>query len=171
MITFRTAQVEDADKISQLVNSAYRGDEAKKGWTTEAYILDGQRTDLEKILEMILDRNASIELAIGNNVILGCVYILKEPSNLYFGMLTVKPELQNKGVGRLLLSHVEELAKSWGFKKIRMTVIRGRKELIEYYERRGYKETGNTEAFPEDPRYGIPKTKLVLNEFEKILSE
>lgn len=170
MINIRTANIQDAEHISLLVNSAYRGDSSKIGWTTEADLLGGQRTDLEKIFEMINDPSAKIELAIENEKILGCVYILNEESGLYFGMLTVNPYLQNKGIGKLLLSHLEIVAHEAGHKSIRMTVISERKELIEYYERRGFKRTGKTEPFPEnDPRYGLPKTKLIFHEFAKTL--
>jgi hypothetical protein len=98
MITFRKAQIEDSQKISDFVNSAYRGDSSKLGWTTEADLLDGQRTDPDKIQEMISDNGSSIELAIKEDEILGCIYLKKENTHLYFGMLTVKPKLQNMGI-------------------------------------------------------------------------
>jgi GNAT superfamily N-acetyltransferase len=172
MITFRKAEIEDVENLSLLVNSAYRGDSSKAGWTTEADLLGGQRTDPEKLKEIIQEPNARIELAFENGDLLGCIYILRESESLYFGMLTVNPTLQNKGTGKLLLNHLEELAKEWKINKIRMTVISVRQELIAYYERRGYKWTGKTEPFPEnDPRFGLPKTKLILYVYEKTLSE
>ncbi len=172
MITFRKAEIKDSDRISTLVNSAYRGEPSKKGWTTEADLLGGQRTDAEKIQEMIKDPDSHIELAEKAGQVLGCVYLKKEKTVLYFGMLTVYPTLQNQGIGKVLLNQIEELAMTWGMKTIRMTVISVRKELIEYYERRGYKRTGKTEPFPEnDPRFGIPKSKLEFLEFAKTLSE
>lgn len=170
MITFRKAEMTDAQKISDLVNSAYRGDSSKVGWTTEADLLGGQRTDLEKIQEMLANPKGRFELAMDGENILGCVYLSKEESSVYFGMLTVNPYLQNKGTGKLLLNRLEELAREWGYKQIRMTVISVRQELIDYYERRGYKRTGKTEPFPEnDPRFGLPKTKLEFHEFAKTL--
>lgn len=170
MHRFRKAEIEDAEMINDLVNSAYRGDSSKAGWTTEADLLGGQRTDPEGIKEMILkDR---LELIFENETLLGCIYIRKESDAVYFGMLTVKPTLQNRGIGKLLLNRMEELAREWGYRKIRMTVISSRKELIEYYERRGFRWTGETEPFPEhDPRFGIPKTKIVFNVFEKLMSD
>ena len=39
------ATVQDAPEIAILVNSAYRGDSSRQGWTTEADLLDGTRTD------------------------------------------------------------------------------------------------------------------------------
>lgn len=165
---FRKAEITDAQNITDLVNSAYRGDSSKVGWTTEADLLGGQRTDIEKIQEMINDESARIELCIEERTILGCIYIKKEFDAVYFGMLTVDPTLQNKGTGKLLLNRLEELAKEWGYQKIRMTVISQRSELIAYYERRGYRFTGKTEPFPEnDPRFGLPKTKLIFHVFEK----
>lgn len=170
MITFRTATPLDANELNVLVNSAYRGDSSKKGWTTEADLLGGQRTDLEKILEMINEPNSKIELAIENDQILGCVYLKKESETLYFGMLTVNPEIQSRGIGKLLMNHLETVARDWSCHNIRMTVISQRAELIAFYERRGYQFTGKTEPFPEnDPRFGLPKTKLHFHEFAKKL--
>lgn len=170
MITFRKAEITDSENLVKLVNSAYRGELAKTGWTTEAYILDGQRTDRGKMDEMIEGSASSIEVAEQDGKILGCVYLIKEDSSLYFGMLTVSPTFQNQGIGKLFLKHIDELAIKWNFTKIRMTVIEGRTELVNFYQRLGFQRTGNTEPFPEDPRYGIPKSgKLILEEFSKTL--
>lgn len=170
MIIFKKAEFSDAIQINTLVNSAYRGDSSRAGWTTEADLLGGQRTDPDGIIEMIKAPHSRIELALMGDEILGCVYISEEPNATYFGMLTVNPLFQNKSIGKMLLSRVEELAKESGKTTIRMTVISSRKELIEYYERRGFKWTGKVEPFPEnDPRFGIPKTKIFFHEFSKKL--
>jgi ribosomal protein S18 acetylase RimI-like enzyme len=172
MIRFRSAELEDADKIVELVNSAYRGDSSRVGWTTEADFLDGQRTDSEKISELIASLGVSIELAIENQQVIGCVQLRKEPEGvLYFGMLTVKPDIQSQGIGKLLLERIESIAKRGKCKKIRIHVIHLRNELIAFYERRGFKKTGKSEAFPQnDPRFGIPKVSgLTLVEFEKLI--
>lgn len=172
MIIFRKAEPKDAPKIAELVNSAYRGESSKIGWTTEADLLGGQRTDPDKILDMILEKGSRIEVASDGLSLVGCVHTKTEADALYFGMLTVEPKLQNSGAGKLLLKRVEEIAREEGLKKIRMTVISVRKELIAYYERRGYKWTGKTEPFPShDPRFGLPKQELIFHEFEKKLSE
>ncbi len=172
MIIFRKAEPKDAPKIAELVNSAYRGESSKLGWTTEADLLGGQRTDPDKILDMILESNSRIEIATDGLSLIGCVHTKLEPEALYFGMLTVEPKLQNSGAGKLLLKRVEEIAKEDGKQKIRMTVISVRRELIAYYERRGYRWTGKTEPFPShDPRFGLPKQQLIFHEFEKMISE
>jgi len=168
---FRTAITSDADQITSLVNSAYRGESSKVGWTTEADLLGGQRTDRNKILEIIQDENSLIEMAVEGFEIVGLVHLKKERGFLYFGMLTVKPTLQNKGIGKKLLSRIEEIALLWSLTKIRMTVIHLRRELIGYYERRGYHWTGETEPFPaHDPRFGLPKMDLIFYVFQKNLS-
>ena len=98
MIIFKTAAISDAEQISQLVNSAYRGDSSKKGWTTEADLLDGQRTDRHSIEKIILEPKNNIQLVIEKetNEILGTVHLKEDDDQitLYFGMLTVKPTLQ-----------------------------------------------------------------------------
>lgn len=170
MITFKKAQFTDIPGIVNLVNSAYRGESAKVGWTTEADILGGQRTDSEGIREMILKPGARIELGLAaDDTILGCVYLEHKDHSLYLGMLTVNPYLQSKGLGKELLQRSEEIALELGLHQIILEVISIRSELIAFYERRGYQRTGVTAPFPEhDPRFGLPKTKgLIFEEFIK----
>jgi ribosomal protein S18 acetylase RimI-like enzyme len=170
MITFKKANTEDIPQIVTLVNSAYRGESGKVGWTTESDLLGGQRTDPEGIAEMIERTGARIELGLNSNdEILGCVYLEEKADSLYLGMLTVNPHLQSKGLGKELLLRSEEIARELGLKQIKLTVISIRKELIAFYERRGYQRTGVSEPFPEhDPRFGLPKTKgLMFEEFAK----
>lgn len=173
MILFQTATAHDLSTLVKLVNSAYRGDSSRQGWTTEADLLDGQRTDEAALLEIIQTPDNQIEMAFeaNSNRILGSVHLRKEAEALYFGMLTVDPSLQGQGFGKILLSHLENVARAYGLKKIRFTVIPFRKELIAFYERRGFKATGKFEIFPEnDPRYGIPKVSgLTLAEYIKVL--
>jgi GNAT superfamily N-acetyltransferase len=158
---FRTATPADAQAITDLVNSGYRGESSKRGWTTEADLLGGQRTDAEQVLEMIQGAGSRIELACDGAGLAGCVHLEKEASgSCYLGMLTVDPARQAGGIGKQLMAHSEEIARRWGCARMRILVIAGRGELLRFYERRGYARTGATEPFPEDdPRSGIPKVK------------
>jgi len=174
MIWFQTATLLQAQELAHLVNSAYRGEYAEQGWTSEASILGGQRTDAESLSAIIQTPHHQIELAFDNvsKQLIGCVHLIQEaPNTLYFGMLTVEPKLQGQGLGKILLNHVESVAKAYGLGRIRFTVIPTRTELVAFYERRGYRPTGRTEPFPEnDPKFGLPKVSdLVLKEYEKIL--
>jgi ribosomal protein S18 acetylase RimI-like enzyme len=170
MIEFKKAGPSDAEAIVRLVNSAYRGDSARVGWTHEADLLGGQRVDFNMIIEMMTEKNSSIELALEDHRIVGCMNLKFKNDYLYFGMLTVNPEIQNRGIGKKLLEEVERHARDLKIPEIRMTALRGRTELIEYYKRRGYDFTGNSEVFPDDPRNGIPnRTDLLLLELSKKL--
>lgn len=171
--SFRAAGPADAEALCALVNGAYRGEGSKRGWTTEADLLGGQRTDVEKLREMTGAEGSRVELAFDGGALVACVHLKTEPGgSCYLGMLTVDPARQTSGIGRLLLARSEELAKTWGCARMRMTVIDSRSELIAYYERRGYARTGRHEPFPEhDPRFGLPKVKgLRFAELEKRLA-
>lgn len=174
MIRLQTATSEQATELAKLVNSAYRGEYAQLGWTTETDLLGGQRTDAESLVKLIESPLNQIEIAYDGNSqkIIGSVHLIQEPPDtLYIGMLTVEPTLQGQGLGKILLNHIEQVAKAYGFKRVRFTVIPTRTELVAFYERRGYTPTGKFEAFPQqDTKFGLPKVSgLILKEFEKIL--
>lgn len=174
MISFRPAVAADAPAVVALVNSGYRGESSKRGWTTEADLLGGQRTDDDKMREMIAEKDSRVELAFADDGgLLGCVNLRREPDgSCYLGMLTVDPARQAGGLGKEIMVRSEALAREWGCARMRMTVISVRAELIAFYERRGYAKTGRTEPFPEgDPRFGLPKVSgLTFVELVKPLS-
>lgn len=160
-MNFREAQINDVSHLVELVNGAYRGENSKVGWTTEADLLGGIRADNEGIIELLTTPNSKIIVCDKNEQIQGCVNIAKKGKILYLGMLTVKPDLQNMGIGKGMLSYVESYAAKNDFDEIEMTVISKRSELIAWYERKGYRSTGERRPFPmNDPRFGIPKTEL-----------
>ena len=159
----------DIPSLVTLVNSAYRGDSSKRGWTTEADLLDGIRTDEEGIKKMIQQPGSVILRGLIQNQLVGCVYLQKQEDFLYLGMLTVSPELQASGIGKELLKASEQYAYSQSCHTIIMTVITVRKELIQWYERRGYHQTAERRPFPNDPRFGIPKQPLEFLVMEKKL--
>ena len=159
----------DAPALNELVNSAYRGDSSRKGWTTEADLLDGIRTDEEGLLAMLQNPAATILKYEEAGQLTGCVYLEMKDDKLYLGMLTVSPEAQANGIGKQLLSAAEEVARSKSCKTITMTVIEARHELIAWYERRGYRATGETHPFPDDPRFGLPKQPLSFIVMEKLV--
>lgn len=142
------ATIQDVSSLNVLINSAYRGESSKKGWTTEANILEGKRTTEDELIEIIQDQKNTILKYSDNNEIIGCVLLKKNDSNLYLGMLTVSPELQNSGIGKKLMQQAEIFAVDSGLPKIIMTVISVRVELILWYERNGYIDTGLREPFP-----------------------
>ncbi len=153
------AKAKDALAIVNLVNSAYRGESSRIGWTTEADLLDGQRVDLIGIEELIKKQNTYILLLKQNDLLLGCVLLEKKNQTCYLGMLTISPSKQNQSLGKIILKKAEDFAlDKLQCQIIEMTVISKRKELLNFYYRRGYQLTGEKRPFPYgDERFGIPK--------------
>ena len=165
------ASLADIPQLVELVNSAYRGESSKRGWTTEADLLGGIRTN-EGTMQKLMEEPGSILLQCRNEnkELLGCVNLQKQQDELYLGMLTVSPNLQGGGIGKELLSASEQYARQQQLKTIAMTVISIRSELIAWYERRGYYRTGETKPFPSsDPSIGIPKQPLEFVVLKKAL--
>jgi GNAT superfamily N-acetyltransferase len=161
-IEFTQADESHVEDLVELVNSAYRGDSSKQGWTTEADLLDGQRVDEEGILADI-ERDGSVILIAEDDdtgQLLGCVHLENQNGKCYLGMLTVDPTLQGKGIGKMLINESEAFAHFWGCTHLYMTVISVRSELIKFYEKEGFRQTGEKKPFPYgDERFGIPKVK------------
>lgn len=174
-ILFRWATLEDIDSIFTLVHKAYRGDSSKKGWTTEADIIDGPRTDKDELKQKILSTDSKILLGfdLTSKVLSGCCLLTWQPKDklLYFGMFAIDPEIQNLGMGKLFLEKSEAYGLEIGALKIEMSVIECRHELILYYKRRGFIKTSRRINFPDDQRNGTPKIKdLKMIILEKLIA-
>jgi ribosomal protein S18 acetylase RimI-like enzyme len=151
----------DLPTAATLVNSAYRGDSSRAGWTTEADFLGGQRTDPQTLRRDLDARPDAVILTLRDapqGEIIACVWLEPAAADAwYLGMLTVRPTLQDRRLGRTLLEAAEAYAAERGARRVRMTVISIRAELIAWYERRGYARTGETRPFPaDDPLFGVP---------------
>ncbi len=171
-LEFRCATFADLTDVVVLVESAYRGDASRAGWTTEADLLDGQRTDAEELASILQDTDARLLLATRGGEIMGCVLLRREATGAYIGMLAVRPFLQALGIGKRLLAEAERGARvEFGAERSRMTVIEQRQDLIAWYVRRGYFVTTRTEPFPyNNPRFGLPRrTDLRFVVLEKAL--
>ncbi|MEU8804457.1 GNAT family N-acetyltransferase [Spirillospora sp. NPDC048819] len=157
--TFRTATPSDVPALVALIESAYRGDASRAGWTTEADILDGQRTDPEGVAAVVNDTAGRMLLAEVDGTLVACCQLENRAGHAYFGMFAVSPTLQGGGLGRQVLAEAERLAREeWAAQEMHMTVITAREELIAWYVRRGYVRTGETSPFPYgDERFGLPK--------------
>lgn len=145
MIT--TATPDDATSLEKLINSAYRGETSKLGWTTEANLLEGKRITVDELLELFKNKENTILKFTEKDTIIGCVLLANKTDKLYLGMLSVSPLQQNKAIGKKLLKEAEIHALSLGLPKIVMTVITIRDKLIKWYNRHGYIDTGVREPF------------------------
>lgn len=164
MYKFRIATLDDVSSIVDLVESAYRGDASRQGWTTEADLLDGQRTDKDEVRRLITHTSSCILLCEDGGELIACVHLQNRSKYGYLGMFAVSPKNQAKGVGKLVLAEAEnQVFHQWRCPLLRMAVISLRVDLIDWYLRRGYRANGDTMPFPYgDERYGIPKRDDLL---------
>ncbi|HET9732989.1 MAG TPA: GNAT family N-acetyltransferase [Acidimicrobiales bacterium] len=157
-LTFRTAGPADVTAVVDLVESAYRGDPSRAGWTTEADLLDGRRTGADEVAALVAEVGSEIVLAFDATGLQGCCHLRDEGTDAYFGLFAVRPDGQGAGTGRALLLEAAARAARWRCSAVRMTVIRQRPELIAWYRRLGFDAVGRTEPFPYgDERFGRPR--------------
>ncbi|MFJ8436254.1 GNAT family N-acetyltransferase [Kitasatospora sp. NPDC094019] len=168
---FRAATPADVPALLDLVESAYRGDASRSGWTTEADLLAGQRTDAEGVTAAVTHQNGVVLLAELDGELLACCQLEHRGTRAYFGMFSVRPGRQGGGLGRAVLARAERYAaEEWGVVEMEMTVIEQRTELIAWYERRGFRRTGDYSPFPYgNERFGIPLRPDLR--FEKLIKE
>ena len=166
---------EDLEAVAALVNSSYRGDSSRQGWTTEADFLGGQRTDPATLRAELASHPDAVMLTLRDEPggeLLGSVWLEPKSATLwYLGMLTVRPTAQDRWLGRTLLAEAESFAAARGARRMRMSVIGVRDTLIAWYQRRGYELTGETLPFPYgDARFGEPlREDLGFVVMEKVL--
>jgi len=171
MLNVSPATPADIPALVHLVNQAYRGEPSRKGWTTEADLLEGDlRTD-ENDLSKLLQRPHAVVLKAsdGASAVVGCVFLEKRDGRLYLGMLSVAPEKQAHGIGKQLLTAAEAHALNQGCPSIYMRVLSKRHELIGWYERHGYRLTGETMPYDAPPQFGIPTEPLEFAIMEKVV--
>ena len=164
------ASIEDIPSMVKLMNCAYRGEGSRRGWTTEADMVDGElRTDETHLKELMsLPGVVLLRSMNENNGIEGCVFLQKREGKLYLGMLSVLPGLQGKGIGKQLMAAAEEYARKENCPAVFMRVISIRDELIAWYERQGYKKTGEIQPF-EDSKFGTARGPIEFAVMQKDL--
>ena len=145
----RVTRRDDLATLQPLIQRAYRGDDARAGWTHEADLLDGERIGVHELEAMVADPAERLLVGFDGDHMVGCVRVANSGDGLaYLGLLCVDPLLQTGGYGKQLIAAAEAIAhREFGADRIEMTVIDRRAELIAFYERRGYALVG-TRDFP-----------------------
>ena len=164
----RIANKNDSSAIASLVNAAYRPGTNKSGWTHESEIVDGDRISIEQV-NALFSEISLLFVAVEDKKIIACVHLAIEGDSGHIGMLATDPEIQAKGWGKLMLENAESYAMDkCAVKRFEMVVISQRTELVSFYLRRGYKRTGNVEAYPMSANVGVPKsTELTVERLVK----
>jgi ribosomal protein S18 acetylase RimI-like enzyme len=159
----------DIPALVALVNAAYRGigvdegEDSQKGWTSESHLIKGARTNTEGIAELLQAPNSIILQCVNEKgELAGCVHLKKQEGILYLGMLSVWPAGQGQGIGKYLLDTAANYAAEKKCDSIHITVISARPELIAWYERHGYKRTGEVLPFHAGEKFGIQQQPLEL---------
>lgn len=159
---FRQAVMSDCQELCLLINRAYR---SGQGWTHEAALLAGARTAVEDLETLLGQPGLHLEsLWSGQGRLLGCVCWERRPQELHLGLLSVDPDCQAQGWGAALLERTRQQACRWGCSSLSLSVIAQRSELVEYYRRRGFHDSGKRLPFPTDPKVGSPRRELELME-------
>jgi predicted N-acetyltransferase YhbS len=170
-LLFRKATSKDAASIAALINNAYRGETSRYGWTTEADLLSGLRTEVDEVLCLIAADDTMLLLCFDGTTLLGSVTLEKQGNVAHLGMFAVHPQQQGQGIGKQLLAFAEHAAvETWDVKSMVMSVITLRQELIAFYQRRGYSLTGALKPFPAESKLWTPLvSSLQLGLMEKSL--
>ena len=156
-LTFVPAQTTDAEAVSALVNAAYRGESSRQGWTTEADLLLGLRTTSEDLLSLLADDHTLLLLCKQDEAVLASLALLRQQQQVEMSLFAVSPQHQAMGIGKRLLQHAEQTAiQNWSATRAVMSVISCRHELIAFYQRRGYRLTGEQKPFPVNPALWTP---------------
>ena len=152
----------DLPEVVDLMNMAFRGLGPNAGWNSEGEFIDGDRTNLAALKKDIEENPDAFLLVVRENdqaPLQGCVWLKPVSAETwYLGLLSVNPHLQNSGLGRRILAAAEKWAADRGATLMEMKVVNIRDTLIAWYERRGYRLTGEVHPFPYgDTRFGIPR--------------
>jgi ribosomal protein S18 acetylase RimI-like enzyme len=157
-VSIRPARPADADVLVDLIRSAYRGEDSRAGWTSEADLVEGERISRDQVLAMISRGGSLLLAAEQDGGIVACCQLQDQGAGLaYFGTFAVSPKAQGAGLGRQVMAEAEHQAvAAFRATRLELTVLAQQDKLIAYYERRGFRRTGETRPFPADPRYARP---------------
>ncbi|RTQ46870.1 GNAT family N-acetyltransferase [Hymenobacter gummosus] len=165
---FAPATSADLAALQTLINRAYRGTDAAPGWTHEAHLLSGPRTDAPALQALLTTPGARILTARdAAGALVGSVYLEAQPPLLYLGLLAVDPARQAGGIGRQLLAAAEDYARRQGLSAVQMTVLAERPDLLAWYARRGYRPTGETRPLHAEHGAGQTRQQLTLQVLAK----
>lgn len=150
----RTASPQDAGAITALTNLAYR---------VEAFFIRGDRVS-EAEVEARMDVTGAAFLVVDGaspGELCGSVFVELRGDRGYFGLLSVHPDRQGTGLGRLLVEAAEAHFRTAGCREVVIDVVNLRTELPAFYARFGYEPAG-TIPFPAPAKLTQPVHLLVM---------
>ncbi|RZG75033.1 GNAT family N-acetyltransferase [Acinetobacter sp. WCHAc060025] len=170
-LEFRIAQISDIPNLVLLINSAYRQKDGNS-WTSEAEIVSGDRINYQQLEQSLFQKNFKLFVAELEGNLVACIGLTFDQDNVEVGTFCIASEYQNQGIGKQALDFAEKYVVDLKLPNLNdfvMWVLSIRHELIAYYERRGYVQTGVVDEYPLDADVGIPQVDLHLVEMRKAL--
>ena len=149
---FRLATLADAPNLARVINDAF---------IVEAFFKIGDRTSADEVVELMNGGGEFLTVEDAEGNLAGCVYLQCRGERAYFGMLSIEPAQQGRGLGRTLVESVEARARDRGCRFMDIHIVNLREELPAYYRRLGYSERG-TLPFSDPERASRPCHFLVM---------
>ena len=156
-ITFRGAEPADVVGIVALVNEAYRAPTADNAWTSEATLIAGARIDTSAVQHLLAEADSVLIVGEHAGAVVACIHVSRDEQEAHIGLFAVARAWQGRGLGRRLLAHAEAVAQDMGARRAAMRVVTQRADLIAFYERCGYRRTGEVGAYPVGEGVGTPR--------------
>ena len=147
----RFAEPEDSKALVPLINVAF---------LPEQEAIEGARINEEK-LRPFLSSGTFVVLEDGQGLA-GCVYAEIRGKRGYIGLLAVRPELQGRGLGGLLMARAEEFLSGAGCEAADLRTVSARSSLVPMYEHLGYQVTG-TSKMPAEVPLKIPCHYIMMS--------
>ncbi len=133
----RLANSADTSEIVRVTNLAYR---------VEDFFIDGDRTNADEVAAKMSAPGSCffvIDVPSGSGL-MASVYVELRGERAYFGMLSVAPAHQKKGLSRALIEAIEGHARAHGCTALEIDVVNVREELPAFYELMGFRVTGTS---------------------------
>ena len=148
--TYRIATEADVEALVPLINRAFE---------MELQFFDTERIDLAETLEHL--KKGTFLLAEENGKLAGCNYVELRRDAGYFGLLSVDPAFQGRGLGRKLVEQAEQFCRDAGRHLMQIRVLNHRTELPPFYEKLGY-STARIEEVEPKPSARVPYHFFVM---------
>ncbi|MEO8574389.1 MAG: GNAT family N-acetyltransferase, partial [Pyrinomonadaceae bacterium] len=136
--TYRNADESDAEALVILINRAFE---------VEGSFFTSERIDLAETIEHF--KKGTFILAEGEGTMAGCNYVELRAESGYFGLLSIDPKYQGRGLGRKLIEQAEDFCRRVGCSTMQIRVLNHRTALPPFYEKLGY-TTANPEWVARD---------------------
>lgn len=169
----RLATIDDAPQVQQLVQAAFRAPDGREGWTADMELGNRFRIEVEQVAATITRADGVVLMTtVAGNLVASVEVVKRSDGHARLSMLSVDQRYQSNGLGRQVLEYAEDYCRrTWSATAMELNALSTRQNLISWYQRRGYRETGETSPFPREEFSDLDLPEdLCFVEMEKDLS-